>query len=151
VNKAGTWYLVAMTRSRRVTVFRAGRITSAQVLAEAAGWPARFELAEFWARWSQDFAASRPRLQVRLRASQRALAAFPEIFGDEARQAIRAARPPDEHGWQEMTLSFEHELAAATRLAGLGAQVHVLSPPAVRERLLATARGIIDRYSADPS
>ncbi len=40
VNKAGTWYLVAMTRSRCVTVFRAGRITSARVLAEPAGRPA---------------------------------------------------------------------------------------------------------------
>jgi predicted DNA-binding transcriptional regulator YafY len=40
VNKAGTWYLVAMTRGGRVTVFRAGRIGSARVLAEPAGRPA---------------------------------------------------------------------------------------------------------------
>jgi predicted DNA-binding transcriptional regulator YafY len=151
VNKAGTWYLVAMTRRGRITVFRAGRITSARVLAEPAGRPPGFELAEFWERWSQEFADSRPRLQVRLRASPRALAVFPEIFGDAVREAMSAALPPDEHGWQEMTLSFEHGLAAAHRLAGFGAQVQVLSPAAVREQLLDTAREILSRYGADPS
>lgn len=150
VNKAGTWYLVAMARGGRVMVFRAGRITSARVLAEHAGRPAGFELAEFWERWSQDFAASRPRLRVRLRASPGALAVFPEVFGDAVREAMSAAVPPDEQGWQEVTLSFEHTLAAAHRLAGFGAEVQVLSPPAVREQLLDTARGILSRYGAGP-
>lgn len=151
VNKAGTWYLVATTSGGRITVFRAGRITSARVLAEPAGRPVGFELAEFWERWAQAFAASRPQLRVRLRASSRALAVFPEIFGDEVQQAITAALPPDEDGWQELALSFEHELAAAHRLAGFGDQVQVLSPPAVRERLLVIAHGILDRYGAAPS
>jgi predicted DNA-binding transcriptional regulator YafY len=150
VNKAGTWYLVAMARGGRVMVFRAGRITSARVLAEPAGRPAGFELAEFWERWSQDFATSRPRLRVRLRASPGALAVFPEVFGDAVREAMSAAVPPDEQGWQEVTLSFEHTLAAAHRLAGFGAEVQVLSPPAVREQLLDTARGILSRYGAGP-
>jgi predicted DNA-binding transcriptional regulator YafY len=149
VNKAGTWYLVAVTRSRRIAVFRAGRITSARVLAEPVERPAGFDLAGFWERWSQEFTASRPQLRVRLRASPRALAVFPEIFGDGAREAIGAALPPDEQGWRVLTLSFEHELAAAHRLAGFGSEVEVQSPPPVREQLLATARGILDRYRAD--
>ena len=45
-----------------------------------------------------------------------------------------------------VTLSFEHELAAAHRLAGFGGRVEVLSPPSVRELLLATAREILGRY-----
>lgn len=73
---------------------------------------------------------------------------LPEIFGDAAREAVDTALPPDEHGWRELLLSFEHEEAAAHRLAGFGAQVEVLSPPAVRERLLATAQGILSRYGA---
>ena len=56
------------------------------------------------------------------------------------------AEPGDERGWREVRLSFEHELAAAHRLAGFGGQVEVLSPPSVRERLLATAAEILDRY-----
>ena len=45
-----------------------------------------------------------------------------------------------------VTLSFEHELAAVHRLAGFGDEVEVLDPPAVRARLLATAREILARY-----
>jgi predicted DNA-binding transcriptional regulator YafY len=50
-----------------------------------------------------------------------------------------------------LTLTFEHELAAAHRLAGFGGEVEVLSPPPVRAQLLATAREILDRYRADES
>jgi predicted DNA-binding transcriptional regulator YafY len=146
VNKAGTWYLVAVNRSDRVTVFRAGNITSVQILDEPAIRPRGFDLPVFWERWSQEFQASRQRVPVRIRASAQALAAFPEVFGDAVEEAVSAALPPDEHGWREMILSFEHENAAAHRLAGFGAQVEVLSPPAVREHLLDTAQGILSRY-----
>jgi len=146
VNKAGTWYLVAVTQSDHVRVFRAEKVTCVQLLDEPASRPPGFDLREFWEGWSQEFQASRPRIPVRIRASAQALAAFPEIFGDAAREAVGTALPPDEDGWQELSLRFEHEEAAAYRLAGFGSQVEVLSPPAVREHLLAAARGIISRY-----
>jgi predicted DNA-binding transcriptional regulator YafY len=152
VNKAGTWYLVASTGntagSEVLRVFRAGRITSARVLAEPSERPAGFDLPAFWRQWSAEFEASRPRLQVTLRASPRALAVFGEVFGQAAGPALRAALPPDERGWRAVTLSFEHELAAAHRLAGFGDQVEVLTPPSVRARLVATAGQILSRYGA---
>jgi predicted DNA-binding transcriptional regulator YafY len=148
VNKAGTWYLVATSSGGRVSVFRAGRIASATILDEPSDRPADFNLALFWDRWSAEFATSRPRLPVRLRASPQALAAFGEIFGDDARPVLDAAGPPDELGWQTVTLSFEHELAAAHRLAGFGGLVEVLSPPSVRALLVAAAQGILDRYGS---
>jgi predicted DNA-binding transcriptional regulator YafY len=147
VNKAGTWYLVAMPRTGDIRVFRAGRVLSARVLPEACGRPADFELATFWARWSAEFETSRPRLQVRLNASPQALACFPEVFGPAAGPALEAAAaPPSEDGWRVVTLSFEHELAAVHRLAGFGGQIAILDPPSVRARLLATAREILGRY-----
>jgi predicted DNA-binding transcriptional regulator YafY len=154
VNKAGTWYLVAVTGTREprqagnVLVFRAGRIGSAVVLAEPFERQADFELAGFWARWSAEFAASRPRLLVTLRASPEALEVFHEIFGQAAGPALEAALPPGEDGWRVVTLSFEHELAASHRLAGFGGRVQVLSPPSVRDGLVDTAREILSRYDA---
>ena len=150
VNKAGTWYLVAAARGGRAAVFRVGRIGSARVLAEPFERPADFELAAFWERWSAEFVTSRPQLRVRLRASPAALAAFGEVFGDGGTDAADAALPPDEQGWREVALSFEHELAAAHRLAGFGGQVEVLSPPSVRERLVATAQEVLERYGGPP-
>ena len=78
VNKAGIWYLVARSEAGAgdVRVFRAGRVSAARILAEPVGRPAGFELAAFWARWSAEFEASRPRLEVRLAASPDALSAF---------------------------------------------------------------------------
>jgi predicted DNA-binding transcriptional regulator YafY len=150
VNKAGTWYLVARSEAGAgdVRVFRAGRVSAARILAEPVGRPAGFELAAFWARWSAEFEASRPRLQVRLAASPHALSAFAEVFGPAAAPALEAAEPPGQDGWRVVTLSFEHERAAVHRLAGFGDQVEVLDPPAVRAVLLATAREILSRYQA---
>ena len=152
VNKAGTWYLVAVPvetgDARAIRVFRAGRITSVRVLAEPFERPAGFDLVACWERWSGEFAASRPRLPVTLRASPAALAAFGEVFGQAAGPVLEAAGPADEHGWRVVTLSFEHEVAAAHRLAGFGDQVEVLTPPTVRTRLVATARQILRRYDA---
>jgi predicted DNA-binding transcriptional regulator YafY len=132
-----------------IRVFRAGRIASARVRPEPFERPGGFGLAGFWARWSAEFAASRPVLAVRLRASPGALAIFPEVFGDGVRAALDAAPPPDEHGWRAVTLSFEDARAAAHRLAGFGGQVEVLSPGSVRARLAAVAREIIDCYRTD--
>ena len=160
VNKAGTWYLVAHCVAHSgagagagagagdIRVFRAGRVSAARVLAEPAGRPDGFELAPFWARWSAEFEASRPRLEVRLAASPGALTAFGEVFGAAAAPALEAAGPPGQDGWRVVTLSFEHERAAVHRLAGFGDQVEVLDPPSVRAELLATAREILGRYQS---
>ena len=147
VNKAGTWYLVAQAGD--VRVFRAGRVSGARVLPESFERPAGFDLAAFWARWSEEFEISRPRLPVRLAASPAALAAFPEVFGPAAAPALEAAAP-GEDGWRIVTLSFEHELAAVHRLAGFGGHVEILDPPSVRARLQATARAILGRYRVVP-
>jgi len=169
VNKAGTWYLVALAgdaRSeaaqagdasgegaqagdgrREPRVFRVGRIGGVVILAEPFARPPGFGLAEFWARWSAEFEAGRPRIAVTLRASPDAQAAFAEVFGDAADPALASAPPPGADGWRVVTLPFEHEVAAAYRLAGFGDQVEVLSPPSVRDRLIRTARQILTRYT----
>ena len=154
VNKAGTWYLVAHCVAHSgagagaIRVFRAGRVSAARILAEPAGRPDGFELAAFWARWSAEFEASRPRFEVRLAASPGALAAFGEVFGAAAAPALEAAEPPGPDGWRVVTLLFEHERAAVHRLAGFGDQVEILDPPSVRAELLATAREILGRYQS---
>ena len=160
VNKAGIWYLVAASgerlgpapgpadSGREPTVFRVGRVTSALALTDGFDRPPDFELGAFWSAWSASFVTSRPRLEVRVRASADAIAVFPEVFGDAVRPALDAAPPADERGFRDVALTFEHEAAAVQRLAGFGGQVEVLSPPAVRARLIATARALLGRYEA---
>jgi predicted DNA-binding transcriptional regulator YafY len=157
VNKAGIWYVVAAagaadgdgTAGEEPAVFRVGRVVSARVLTEQFARPPDFDLASFWSRWSASFMTSRPKLDVRVRASADAFAVFPEVFGDAVRPALDAATPADERGFRDVALSFEHEASAVQRLAGFGGQVEVLSPAAVRARLIATARELLGRYGAD--
>ena len=170
VNKAGTWYLVAVRVDRLqaapdkaaagarpadeigaddLAVFRVGRVTSARVLPGSFTPPADFDLAAFWDRWSGSFVTSLPKVEVRVRASANALAAFPAVFGDAVRRPLDAATPPDGHGFREVTLTFEDETAAVHRLAGFGGQLEVLSPALVRARLIATARQLLERYQVD--
>jgi predicted DNA-binding transcriptional regulator YafY len=155
VNKAGIWYLVARTSKdgsdQDAIVFRISRISFARELRQPAERPAGFELAAFWTRWSAEFAASLPRVNVVVRAAPEAVAAFAEVLGDGARAAIADASEPDQRGWRVITLSFDHELAATYRLAGFGGSVEVLWPAAVRDRLVATACAILERYAVRPA
>jgi predicted DNA-binding transcriptional regulator YafY len=100
VNKAGIWYLVARTSKddsdQDAVVFRVSSISLARELRQPAERPAGFELAAFWTRWSAEFAASLPRVSVVVRAAPEALAAFPEVLGDGAREAIAGASEPDQ-------------------------------------------------------
>jgi predicted DNA-binding transcriptional regulator YafY len=148
VNKAGVWYLVAVTTGRGIRVFRASRIRSVRTLESPVRRPDGFDLAVFWDKWTASFQAGLPSVPVRLRAWPEALAVLPEVFGDTA---LEGAQPPDADGSRVVTLSFEHELAAAVRLAGFGGLVEVISPASVRELLVRRARGILDRYGHLPA
>jgi predicted DNA-binding transcriptional regulator YafY len=130
-------------------VFRVGRVVSAVTLPEAFNRPPSFDLAMFWSDWSASFMTTRPKIEVLVRASPDALFAFPEVFGDAGRGAVDAAAPADEHGYRNVTLTFEHEAAAVQRLAGFGGEVKVLSPVTVRDRLIATARQLLERYPGE--
>jgi predicted DNA-binding transcriptional regulator YafY len=145
VNKAGVWYLVADT-SDATRVFRVARIHSVRVHDEKFVRPSEFDLAAFWESWSADFEATRPRVRVVVRASPEAVGVMPEVFGDSVRAVLAAGSDPDEEGWIEVTLTFEHEAAAAHRLAGFGGSVEVRTPRSVRARLVETANTTLARY-----
>jgi predicted DNA-binding transcriptional regulator YafY len=156
VNKAGTWYLVAIRSATREpqagkdagpVVYRVGRVTSARLLTAEAGRPDGFDLAAFWERWSAEFMTSRSRVEVRLRATATALGIFPYVFGDAGRRAAEAAGPAGADGLCEVMLSFEEERVAAHRLAGFGGEIVVISPDTVRTELIATAREMLARYA----
>jgi predicted DNA-binding transcriptional regulator YafY len=159
VNKAGTWYLIAIRhatgehqarKNGDPVVFRVGRVTSARLLTAEAVRPDDFDLAAFWDRWSAAFVTSRSQVEVRVRATATALGIFPYVFGDAGSRAAEAAGPADADGLREVVLTFEEERAAAHRLAGFGGEVTVISPEAVRTELVATAKELLARYDQLP-
>jgi predicted DNA-binding transcriptional regulator YafY len=146
VNKAGAWYLVS-SAGERVIVLRVARIRTVRVLDTTFRRPKSFDLVAFWGAWSTDFETSRPHIDVVVYASPDALATMPEVFGDAARQALRDASEPDASGWRHITLRFEHDAAAISRLAGFGSEVEIKSPPRHRAHIVDTATAILSRYN----
>ncbi|MGH2366007.1 MAG: helix-turn-helix transcriptional regulator [Chloroflexota bacterium] len=146
VNKSGVWYLAAAADRESARVYRAGRISAASLLNEGFQRPPGFDLPAFWRAWSAEFEASLPRMPVVLRVSPEAFTILPEVFGAAAGPALAAAGPPDGDGWRTLMLTFEHEQAAAFRLAGFGDVVEVVSPVSVRNQMVTTAQGTIRRH-----
>ena len=53
---------------------------------------------------------------------------------------------PGPDGWVELTLAFRAPRAAVAAVAGFGEAIEVLGPPQVRDRMIATAQAVLDRY-----
>src|SRR5438876_7646533 len=77
VLKGGAWYLVAR-RSAGMRVYRVSRVASVRVREERFERPEGFELASYWKDWSRTFEASRPRVEVKVRASDLVRRLLPE-------------------------------------------------------------------------
>ena len=118
VLKAGAWYLVAH-RVAGMLVYRVSRVVAVRALEEDCERPADFDLAAFWLEWSRAFEESRPRVEVRARGPR-----------------------------GERTLVFETLEDAHRELLRFGAELEVLAPEELRERVAQTARLVAAQYGS---
>jgi predicted DNA-binding transcriptional regulator YafY len=144
VCKSGSWYLVCQLRER-IAVYRASRIVTAEILEREVTRPAGFDLAEFWREWSQEFEATRPRVEVSVRVSLEMLPVLPEVFGESLRPTLDASAAGRD-GSRILKLTFESIGAAAYRLIGFGAGLEVLEPQTVRDQIALTAAKALQMY-----
>ena len=94
VLKGGAWYLVAH-RSAGMRVYRVSRFASVRVREEGFERPEGFELASYWDEWSRSFEASRPQVEVKIRASELVRRFLPgELHGEDGvlRRRLREPR-----------------------------------------------------------
>jgi predicted DNA-binding transcriptional regulator YafY len=131
VLKGGAWYLVAR-RSAGMRVYRVSRFASVRVRDEGFARPEGFELASYWEEWSRSFEASRPRVEVKVRASELVLRFLPR----------------DTHGEDGVfVVGFESLEEAFRELLRFGPDVEVLEPTELRDRLAATAVEVATLYA----
>ncbi|MFC7340658.1 helix-turn-helix transcriptional regulator [Saccharopolyspora griseoalba] len=143
VLKAGVWYLAAR-RGGRFLTYRVDRFADLEV-GEGFARDESFELAEFWERTCAEFADSLLTEVVELRISPaglRKLAATSDATA--ARQAERAAGPPDADGRVRTALRVESLEIAFDQFLGIGPEVEVLAPDTLRQDLAAAA----ERFAA---
>ena len=130
VLKGGAWYLVAR-RSAGMRVYRVSRFASVRIRDEGFERPEEFDLAAYWDDWSRSFEASRPRVEVKLRASELALRFLPRDLRGEAGVFV---------------VGFESFDDAFRELLKFGPDAEVLEPLELRDRLAATAAEVAALY-----
>lgn len=124
------------------------RIQAVDVSDERFERPADFDLTAYWTRWNQEYARRlyRDRAVVRLSPSAFDLLGF--YFGGYVALAARESASPDADGWVTATLPIESVRHATHDLLRMGAEVEVLEPPELRQRIAAEAAKVAERYGA---
>ncbi|MET7326251.1 YafY family protein [Streptomyces sp. NPDC005549] len=151
VLKAGIWYLCARVAGAAgdgpFRVYRIDRFTAVDADEERFTRDDGFDLPAFWAERAEQFARSILRAEVVVRLSERGVRALPyAVDALSAREALEGAGAPDAEGWVTVTLPVESEDVAHTQLRGLGPEVEVLAPAALRERFARDARLLAGLY-----
>ena len=146
VLKAGRWYLVARC-GEQLRTYRVGAVLDLAVRDEHYDRPADFDLAGYWREWTERYERDVYRAEARVRMTVAALEFAAYVLPPEMSRAARAAAgEPDEHGWLETTVPIESVKHAHTELLKLGAEVEVLAPAELRDRLTATAHALARLY-----
>ena len=135
--KAGVWYLLARRRGEE-RVYRVSRIVSARERAEPFDRPRDFDLATAWAQRSDAFERGRARVEVTIRMPRRHV------------RYIRGARIVDDGERPTVIAPYNGLDHACHALLGYGAQVEVLAPPELRQRIAAAAAETAALYAARP-
>ncbi|MEU6546480.1 YafY family protein [Streptomyces sp. NPDC046859] len=131
VLKAGRWYLVANGPSG-IRTYRVDQILEIRPLEEEFVIPEGFDLGGYWSGYLADFRA-------RLHTSE----ALVRLTAEGAR---RLGVTPTGQGWTESRVPIESIDHAHREFLRLGADVEVLAPAELRNRIAETARTLANRY-----
>ncbi|MGZ3143574.1 helix-turn-helix transcriptional regulator [Lentzea chajnantorensis] len=139
VLKAGTWYFVGSLRTYRVS-----RVLELEVLDETFDRPDDFDLAAFWAGWSEEFEARMygERVTVRMTSAGLDKARY-LLSGHQARVVAQLApQPGEEFGFP--TESLRHALPD---LLKFGPDVEVVAPDELRREVVAAIEAMHRLYN----
>jgi predicted DNA-binding transcriptional regulator YafY len=150
VLKANAWYLAGRV-GEHVRTYRVGQILELDVLADRFERPSDFDLEAFWQaslrRFEDELFSQQAIVRLTPLGMQRLVMLGPACV-NAARQT---ATTPDADGWRRATLPIESVRHAAVELLRLGAEIEVIEPVELRQRMADTARslghvyGIVER------
>jgi predicted DNA-binding transcriptional regulator YafY len=146
VLKAGRWYLVAA--SKRISTYRVAQIRELTVLDEGFQRPLGFDLAAYWASYLADFDARRHVDTATVRISPDLRERLVDAVEPSVHRAVEdTASAPDGDGWTTATVPIETMDHAHRLFLGFGADVEVLAPVELRERISESVAALAKTYS----
>lgn len=144
VQKAGAWYLVGRGE-RAIRIYKVASIEALEVEAVGFARPPDFDLARWWQGAIARFEADLRPLGAVVRLAPEAQRKLAEQ-GAYAARAV-AAGTVGRDGWRRIALPIESIVQAVPLLLGLGGDLCVIRPAALRRALRETARRIADLQS----
>ena len=145
VLKAGVWYLVG----RREAGYRTYRMSQIQALTPTGDRferPADFDLPAHWQQATQSFEREIYIGLARVRATRIGISRLKDI-SQRVKDAIDAqALVFDADGWAELDVPVEEDTWAAREMTRVGAEVEVLAPQSLRDRMADIARLLAKSY-----
>ncbi len=143
VLKAGAWYAVARAGGAP-RIFRVSKIRALRVQGDVFERPAEFDLPRWWEAELARFETELRRDVATLRASPLGRERLARL-GAFAAQAVASADAPDPDGWARVRLPIETLEHAALLLLGVGPELEVLEPSALRAQVRALAERVASR------
>jgi predicted DNA-binding transcriptional regulator YafY len=146
VLKAGRWYLIAA--SKRISTYRVAQIQELTVLDEDFQRPPDFDLAAYWQTYLADFDARRHVDTATVRISPDLRERLVDAVEPSFHRAVEeTASAPDDHGWVTAVVPIEKPDHAHRLFLGFGADVEVLAPAPLRERIRESVAALTRTYS----
>lgn len=149
VLKGSAWYVVANTAQRgnvdkKLRTFKVANITDMSVAAETFTRPTDFDLASHWATELVRFETGlRPEVAV-LRATDVGCERLSMLgaYAERAVQAARSTAPTTGSASTQIHFPIENIAQAALLILGIGPEIEVVKPAALRERVRTLAQGV---------
>lgn len=145
VLKGGIWYLVAQ-RETGLRTYRMSQILSLVPLDEHFTRPADFDLPKHWRDSTASFEREIYIGTAKVRATKRGIARLKDISQRVKDEIEAQALDFDAEGFATLLVPIEEETWAAREMTRVGAEVIVLEPATLRERMADIARRLASFY-----
>lgn len=139
VARGNHWYLVA-ARNAETRTYRVSRMRSAEVLEAASARPPNFDLAAYWQTSTTRFREHLPRYDA-------AFLVVPAAMPWVRYRGWRLVEETPEDERVRVRLRFDSAVEAQQFALSLGADLEVLEPDELKERVLAAAQAIIAAHA----
>ncbi|HEV8368565.1 MAG TPA: YafY family protein [Pyrinomonadaceae bacterium] len=143
VAKGSAWYLVAGV-SGELRSYRISRISQAEVLDSTSVIPEDFDLADYWEKSAAVFKSSVPNYLATFRVAP---SIFPRLGFAGRFARVGDAIETDASGWITVTVGFDVEEIACEYALGFGANLEVVEPLLLREKVLQMAGEVVSSYA----
>lgn len=145
VLKGGTWYLVAQ-RETGLRTYRLSQVLSLVPLDEHFARPPDFDLPKHWRESTSSFEREIYIGVAKVRATKRGISRLKDI-SQRVKDEIEAQPLDfDEEGFATLLVPIEEETWAAREMQRVGAEVIVLEPATLREKMVDIARRYASFY-----